>query len=333
MLTISPILAVISLLAVPGLDRRDGPDRPALAEAVRRPVGLDRRAQRPRRGDAHRPRDRQGVRPPAARRSRRSTSENERLYEASYRAQFISGIIQPAMNFISNLNYVAIAVIGGLRVASRPDVASATSSRSSSTRASSRSRSSRPRASSTSSSRRSPRPSASSSSSTSPRRSPIRSRPRVLGDAGGAVAFEDVSFRYEPDKPLIDDLDLVVDGRPRRSPSSARPAPARRRSSTCSCGSTRSTAGRITIDGIDTRELTRDDLRRTFGMVLQDTWLFHGTIRENIAYGRDGRDRGGDRRRPPRRPTSTTSCGRCPTATTRSSTTTRRTCRPARSSS
>jgi ATP-binding cassette subfamily B protein len=46
--------------------------------------------------------------------------------------------------------------------------------------------------------------------------------------------------------------------------------------------------GRITVDGIDTRELTRDDLRRTFGMVLQDTWLFHGTLRENIAYGRDG---------------------------------------------
>ena len=50
--------------------------------------------------------------------------------------------------------------------------------------------------------------------------------------------------------------------------------------------------GRITVDGIDTRELTRDDLRRTFGMVLQDTWLFHGTIRENIAYGARRRDRG-----------------------------------------
>ena len=46
-------------------------------------------------------------------------------------------------------------------------------------------------------------------------------------------------------------------------------------------------AGRILVDGVDTRELTRDDLRRTFGMVLQDTWLFHGTIRENIAYGRE----------------------------------------------
>ena len=72
--------------------------------------------------------------------------ENERLYQASYRAQFISGIIQPAMNFISNLNYVAIAVIGGIRVAtgqmSLGDV-----TRSSSTRASSRSRSSRPPAS------------------------------------------------------------------------------------------------------------------------------------------------------------------------------------------
>ena len=112
-------------------------------------------------------------------------------------------------------------------------------------------------------------------------------KPHVLGRAGGAVAFEDVSFRYEPDKPLIEDLRPGRRARPARSPSWDRRAPARRRSSTCSCASTRSTAGRILIDGVDTRELTRDDLRRTFGMVLQDTWLFNGTIRENIAYGRE----------------------------------------------
>ena len=146
-----------------------------------------------------------------------------------------------------------------------------------------------------------------------------------------ASRFEDVSFRYEPDMPLIDDLDLVVDA----GQTVAIVGPT---------GAGKTTlvnllmrfyeldGGRITVDGIDTRDLTRDDLRRTFGMVLQDTWLFHGTIRENIAYGRRRRDRGRDRRPRPRRPTSTTSCGRCPTATTRSSTTTRRTCRPARSS-
>ena len=65
MLTISPLLAVVSLLAVPAVARGDGPHRPPLAAAVRRPVGVDRRAQRPRRGDAHRALDREGVRPAA----------------------------------------------------------------------------------------------------------------------------------------------------------------------------------------------------------------------------------------------------------------------------
>src|SRR5262249_58782673 len=111
---------------------------------------------------------------------------------------------------------------------------------------------------------------------------PVR-RPAVRG----AGAFEDVSFRYEPDKPLIDDLTLVADA----GHTIAIVGPT---------GAGKTTlvnllmrfyeldGGRITIDGVDTRDRTRDDLRRTFGMVLQDTWLFHGTIRENIAYGRDG---------------------------------------------
>ncbi|MFL5751528.1 MAG: ABC transporter ATP-binding protein, partial [Chloroflexota bacterium] len=96
---------------------------------------------------------------------------------------------------------------------------------------------------------------------------------------------EDVSFRYEPDKPLIDDLNLTVDA----GQTVAIVGPT---------GAGKTTlvnllmrfyeldGGRITVDGIDTRDLTRDGLRRAFGMVLQDTWLFHGTIRENIAYGR-----------------------------------------------
>ena len=94
-----------------------------------------------------------------------------------------------------------------------------------------------------------------------------------------------MSFRYEPDIPLIDDLDLVVAA----GDMIAIVGPT---------GAGKTTlvnllmrfyeldGGRITIDGVDTRDLTRDELRRTFGMVLQDTWLFHGTIRENIAYGR-----------------------------------------------
>ena len=107
----------------------------------------------------------------------------------------------------------------------------------------------------------------------------------VLGRAQGAVAFEDVSFRYEPEKPLIDDLDLHVAA----GDTVAIVGPT---------GAGKTTlvnllmrfyeldGGRIAVDGIDTRDLSRDDLRRSFGMVLQDTWLFHGTIRENIAYGR-----------------------------------------------
>jgi ATP-binding cassette, subfamily B, multidrug efflux pump len=212
--------------------------------------------------------------------------ENAKLYDASYRAQFISGMIQPAMNFISNLNYVAIAVIGGLRVAAGQmtlgDVIAFIQY-----------------------SRQFTFPIIQTASIVNVLQSAVASAERVfelldeteevpdpvapvpLRRARGAVAFEDVSFRYEADRPLIDDLSLVADV----GETVAIVGPT---------GAGKTTlvnllmrfyeidAGRITVDGIDTRELTRDDLRRTFGMVLQDTWLFHGTIRENIGYGREG---------------------------------------------
>ena len=79
-------------------------------------MGTHRHGERARRGDAHRARHRQGVRAPEEAIAT-FDEENEKLYQASFKAQFISGIIQPAMIFIGNLNYVAIAVIGGLRVA------------------------------------------------------------------------------------------------------------------------------------------------------------------------------------------------------------------------
>jgi ATP-binding cassette, subfamily B, multidrug efflux pump len=212
--------------------------------------------------------------------------ENAKLYDASYRAQFISGMIQPAMNFISNLNYVAIAVIGGLRVAAGQltlgDVIAFIQY-----------------------SRQFTFPIIQTASIVNVLQSAVASAervfelldeaeevpdpvaPAVLGRARGGVAFEGVSFRYEPDRPLIEDLSLVADA----GETVAIVGPT---------GAGKTTlvnllmrfyeidAGRITIDGIDSRDLTRDDLRRTFGMVLQDTWLFHGTIRDNIAYGRDG---------------------------------------------
>jgi ATP-binding cassette, subfamily B, multidrug efflux pump len=211
--------------------------------------------------------------------------ENERLYEASYRAQFISGIIQPAMNFIANLNYVAIAVIGGLRVAagqmSLGDVIAFIQY-----------------------SRQFTFPIVQTASIANVMQSAVASAERVfelldepeeiadpvapipLPQAVGSVAFEDIAFRYVPDIPLIDDLSLEVEA----GQTVAIVGPT---------GAGKTTlvnllmrfyeidAGRILVDGIDTREMTRDTLRRTFGMVLQDTWLFHGTIRENIAYGRE----------------------------------------------
>jgi ATP-binding cassette subfamily B multidrug efflux pump len=212
--------------------------------------------------------------------------ENEILYQASYQAQFISGTIQPALTFVSNLNYVAIAVIGGLRVASGQmtlgDVIAFIQY-----------------------SRQFTFPIIQTASIANVLQSAVASAervfelldepeeiadpsaPKVLTHKRGAVAFDHVAFRYEPDKPLIDDLSLVAD--PGHTIAIVGPT-----------GAGKTTLvnllmrfyeidhGTITVDGIDTRDLTRDDLRRTFGMVLQDTWLFHGTIAENIGYGREG---------------------------------------------
>jgi ATP-binding cassette subfamily B protein len=211
--------------------------------------------------------------------------QNEKLFNASYRAQFISGIIQPAMNVIANLNYVGIAVIGGLRVASgqmslgdvqafiqysrqftMPIVQTASilnvlqSAVASAERA--------------------------FELLDEPEESPDVAQPQRLEHADGRVVFDDVSFRYLPDVPLFDNLNLVVE--PGHTVAIVGPT-----------GAGKTTlvnllmrfyeidAGRITVDGIDTRQVTRDELRRTFGMVLQDSWLFHATIRENIAYGRE----------------------------------------------
>jgi len=215
----------------------------------------------------------------------RFDEENEQLFQASYRAQFLSGTIQPAMQFISNINYVLICVIGGIQVAngtmSLGDVQAFVQY-----------------------SRQFSMPIMQTASIANVIQSAVASAERVfelldeteltpdVAHLGvrpvvkGRVELENVSFRYLPEVPLIDDLDLVVE--PGEMVAIVGPT-----------GAGKTTLvnllmrfyeiddGRITIDGIDNRAMSRDELRSTFGMVLQDTWLFHGTIRENIAYGRD----------------------------------------------
>jgi len=212
--------------------------------------------------------------------------ENEALFQASFKAQFISGTIQPAMTIISNLNYVAICVIGGVRVAtgtmSLGDVQAFIQY-----------------------SRQFTMPIVQTASIMNVLQSAVASAervfelldeaeqvpetttPRELERVAGRVAFERVSFRYLADTPLLDDLDLVAE--PGHTIAIVGPT-----------GAGKTTLvnllmrfyeiddGRITVDGVDIREMARDDLRSTFGMVLQDAWLFGGTIRENIAYGREG---------------------------------------------
>jgi len=211
-------------------------------------------------------------------------AENEGLFQASFAAQFLSGLIMPVMMFIGNLNYVVIAVLGGLRVASGTmslgDVQAFIQY-----------------------SRHFTQPVTQLASMVNLLQSGVASAERVfelldadeessddqhaeiVGDRHGRVVFENVSFRYEDDQPLIEDLSLTVE--PGQQVAIVGPT-----------GAGKTTlvnlimrfyeldAGRITLDGVDISQMRRADLRSEIGMVLQDTWLFHGTIRENIAYGR-----------------------------------------------
>jgi ATP-binding cassette subfamily B multidrug efflux pump len=212
--------------------------------------------------------------------------KNEEMYEASFGAQFISGIIMPAMMFVGNLMYVAIAVVGGLQVAAGAmqlgDVTAFIQY-----------------------SRQFTQPLTQLGSMANLLQSGVASSERVFelldadeqsadpehpqSPAGtkGRLAFEGVSFRYSEDKPLIDDLSLVAE--PGQTVAIVGPT-----------GAGKTTlvnlmmrfyelnGGRITLDGVDIASMTRHDLRSRMGMVLQDTWLFQGTIRDNIAYGRPG---------------------------------------------
>jgi len=210
--------------------------------------------------------------------------KNEEMYEASFGAQFISGIIMPSAMFVGNLVYVGIAVVGGLKVASGSlplgDVQAFIQY-----------------------SRQFQQPLSQLGSMANLLQSGVASAERVFelldaadqssdvvdpqspDDLHGRLVFEDVSFSYNPETPLITGLSLTAE--PGKTVAIVGPT-----------GAGKTTlvnlimrfyeldGGRILLDGVDIAQMTRDDLRSRTGMVLQDAWLFGGTIRENIAYGR-----------------------------------------------
>jgi ATP-binding cassette subfamily B multidrug efflux pump len=216
----------------------------------------------------------------------RFAAKNEALFQTGMGAQFISGLIMPAMTFVGNLIYVAIAVVGGILVAAGSlqvgDVQAFIQY-----------------------SRQFTQPLAQLGSMANLLQSGVASaervfevldaeeeRPdpvdaRVAEVARGQLAFEAVSFRYTPDKPLIENLNLTAE--PGHTIAIVGPT-----------GAGKTTlvnlimrfyevdAGRITLDGVDIAQMTRRHLRSQMSMVLQDTWLFAGTIRDNIAYSRPG---------------------------------------------
>lgn len=209
--------------------------------------------------------------------------ENDELYDSSFKAQFISNIVMPSMSFINNLNYVIICVAGGIRIIngtiSLGDVQAFINY-----------------------SKQFTQPIAQIASVTNQIQSAIASaervfelldakeevpeaeNPTVIDAAKGYVSFRDVSFRYVPDQPLIEHMNIDV--KPGQTVAIVGPT-----------GAGKTTLvnllmrfyeldeGEIYIDGVDIKNMKRENLRDQFGMVLQDTWLFNGTIYDNIAYG------------------------------------------------
>ena len=214
----------------------------------------------------------------------RFDAKNGQLLEAGFAAQFISGLIMPSVMFIGSVNYVLIAVIGGLRVATGGMTLGAVQAFIQYSRSFNR-------------------PLTQVASMAGTMQSGVASAervfdlldeqelraepgvPAVTAAVRGRVEFQHVSFRYEPDTPLIEDLSLIAE--PGHTVAIVGPT-----------GAGKTTLvnlilrfyeldrGRITLDGTDIATMRRDELRSRIGMVLQDAWLFNGTIRDNIRYGR-----------------------------------------------
>jgi ATP-binding cassette subfamily B protein len=285
MLTISPLLAVIALLVIPAsvfVTRAVGKRAQKLFIAQWKHTGqLNAHIEESFTGH-------QLVK--AFGRQKESEEEfrkrNQQLYEASSGAQFVSGLIMPSMMFLSNISYVVVAVVGGLRITSGTMTLGEVTAF-------------------IQYSRQFTQPLTQVASMANLLQSGVASAERVFelldadeqepdpADASlpatrrGKVEFENVAFSYRPEQPLIEDLSLVAE--PGQTVAIVGPT-----------GAGKTTlvnlimrfyeldAGRITLDGVDITALKREDLRSQVGMVLQDTWLFGGTIRDNIAYGKPG---------------------------------------------
>ncbi|MEA2574500.1 MAG: ATP-binding cassette, subfamily multidrug efflux pump, partial [Chloroflexia bacterium] len=217
---------------------------------------------------------------------RKFNEYNEKLYDVGWRAQFISGLIMPLLSFVNNIAYVAVAVIGGIMVTQRgitigdvqafiqymrqfswPIMQTAQIANILQLAVASAERV--------------------FEVLDEQEEVPDSAQPRVVQFPRGAVQFEHVDFSYKADAPLIEDMNIDV--KPGQTVAIVGPT-----------GAGKTTlvnllmrfyeldAGRITVDGVNITDMKRRDLRSIFGMVLQDTWLFNGTISDNIAYGRPG---------------------------------------------
>jgi ATP-binding cassette subfamily B protein len=215
--------------------------------------------------------------------SERFTELNGEVYRASLGAQFLSGLVSPATTFIGNLSYVAVAVVGGIQVATGQITLGSIQAFIQYVRQFNQ-------------------PLTQVASMYNTLQSGIASAERIFdlldapeesaeptaaapAPSAGRVQFDHVSFGYRPDTPVIEDLSLIAE--PGSTVAIVGPT-----------GAGKTTlvnllmrfydvdAGRITIDGVDIASLPRQVLRARIGMVLQDTWLFGGTIYDNIAYGR-----------------------------------------------
>jgi ATP-binding cassette, subfamily B, multidrug efflux pump len=282
MFTISPLLAVIALTTVPVslwlMKFIGGKARPRFMAQWRFTGDLNAQAEEVFSGHSivksfGRQREAEA----------RFRADNDQLYEASFAAQFIANLIQPAMIFMGNVQYMLIAVVGGLQISSGSLSIGGMQAMIQYARQFSQ-------------------PLTQLASMAATFQSGIASLERVLEllDAEeqspeqelttgplpvkGRVVFEDVHFSYDPDKPLITGLNVVAE--PGETVAIVGPT-----------GAGKTTlvnlimrfyeinSGRITLDGRDISSFPRSELRSDIGMVLQDTWLFGGTIRDNLRYG------------------------------------------------